>query len=84
MHQPLAFSSVGVVNKISFVFPEVPMLSQHEEIDESQFCNKTNLDKEKCYSLNEERGDICFCTHRIIAPEHSLIEFVVMNFGKLK
>jgi hypothetical protein len=83
--EPLSFSSVGVVNKISFSFPEVPLLSQYEEFDENLFCNETTKSKdEKCYSLNQDRGDVCFCVHRVMAPEHSVIDFVVSNFGKNK
>jgi hypothetical protein len=61
------------------MFPKVPLLSQHSEIDEKMFCNETNIETDECY----ENG-ICFCTHRLMAPEHSVIEFVITNAGDRK
>jgi hypothetical protein len=87
MQQPNATAplrnAVGAINKISFQFPEVPLMSQHQEFDENLFCNETSKPEgRKCYSLNRNRSDVCFCVHRVMAPEHSVIDFVVSNFGK--
>ena len=75
----LSFNSIGTVNNISFMFPEVPLLSQPAEIDESTFCNITHQESAKCYESQD-----CFCQHRLMAPERSIVEFVLMNTGARK
>lgn len=75
----LSFNSIGTVNNISFMFPEVPIFSQPGEIDEEIFCNITHQESAKCYESQD-----CFCPHRLVAPEHSVIEFVLMNTGSCK
>lgn len=69
-------NTIGAFNKISFTFPKVPLLSQHNEIDETIFCNATSRGKSSC-----DDSGYCFCTHRLVAPEHSVIEFILSNSG---
>lgn len=76
-NQPEYFNTIGAINNISFTFPTVPILSQYDEIDESIFCNETSKTSAKCFKDH----DHCFCTHRLIAPEYSAVEFIITNAG---
>jgi hypothetical protein len=72
----LAFTTVGAINKISFEFPKIPLLSQPNEIDERVFCNESHIASDDCL----ENG-ICYCVHRLVAPEHAVVEFILTNPG---
>lgn len=75
----MAFTTVGAINKISFVFPKIPLLSQSNEIDDTMFCNESKIATNDCL----ENG-VCFCVHRLMAPEHAVIEFIITNPGDRK
>jgi hypothetical protein len=72
----MAFTSVGAINKISFVFPKIPLLSQPNEIEERIFCNESLIVSDDCLD-----NGICYCVHRLMALEHTVVEFILTNTG---
>lgn len=64
--------SVGAINKISFQFPDVPLLTQPEDVKEKMFCDE--------YSIPPNCTlEICTCVHRIKVKLDSVVELVVYD-----
>ncbi|KAK7867607.1 hypothetical protein R5R35_014805 [Gryllus longicercus] len=62
-------------NHISMKMPSVPMLPQHEQLDQKQFCNTSSVEDQGC------RERYCECSHVIQVPLHSVLEIVLIDEG---
>jgi len=76
------FNSIGTINNISLEYPSFPLLTQSEMIEESMFCNVSDVySKRNC--INNEFTKACRCIHRFKAKLGSSVEFVMLNIDDL-
>ncbi|KAB7497564.1 hypothetical protein Anas_02384, partial [Armadillidium nasatum] len=63
------------MNNITFKLPNVPPLSQPEEVDETLFCNES--------SLTNCSESFCHCTHIYNVEFGSLVEIILVDIGAI-
>jgi FtsP/CotA-like multicopper oxidase with cupredoxin domain len=67
---------VGAINNLSLIFPEIPLLTQPEDIDESKFCDEFHWPAE-CLG-----NQLCPCIHRLHVPLNSIVELILVDESK--
>ncbi|PIK55769.1 hypothetical protein BSL78_07329 [Apostichopus japonicus] len=65
------------INHVSFTFPPTALLTQHKEIDESKFCDPSQVTK----MAGNCTAEYCECTHVITADLGEIVELVVIDEG---
>ncbi|XP_064103002.1 uncharacterized protein LOC135213077 isoform X1 [Macrobrachium nipponense] len=61
------------INEISLRLPNVPPLSQPDDVEYSSFCNDTS--KPNC------KGEFCYCPHVLNVEKDSLVELILVDEG---
>ncbi|KAJ8683448.1 hypothetical protein QAD02_019240 [Eretmocerus hayati] len=64
------------LNHITLKLPTVPLMSQWSQIDQSNICNSTTINRSQC--LRES----CACTHVLKVKLGSIVELVLIDEGK--
>jgi hypothetical protein len=73
------FSFVATVNNITFEFPSFPLLSEKQRIDESMFCDVTNMKRKSC--IRNLDLTVCKCLHRLKVKLNDIVEIVAINLA---
>lgn len=69
-------SKVYRMNNITFTYPPSPLLTQREDVPETNICNSLNK-PEQCQKI-----EICECVHVEQIPLGANVELIIFDQGK--
>ncbi|GAB6029534.1 hypothetical protein CHUAL_005284 [Chamberlinius hualienensis] len=70
-------TTLPLINGIHLTFPSAPLLSQYQDVNQSQLCNETSLAAQGKNCTQE----YCSCVYRLKIPLNAETEVVLINTG---